>query len=1298
MSSSAWANSTTYYAKLTVGTSDNSPIGAGTVYASTNEKATSGEASVVGSASSDGKSAEVTVYGFAKANTGYAFKGWSTNADGSGTLTTGTTYTYTVKSSCTSNPPTDSSVIKTIYGVFAKIAYQPFDIVFSDGSYTVDGQSPKNITGLTEVTSLTLATTDETFIQWKITRIDGSVEKIKTNPYELTCIGKTDASGTISVEAEFMTADKVAVVSTKAELVTALANTAQYLKVQIDPAATITIPADEKVTVPSGMNLAVDGQLILEGELANSGEVTGSGTITAFKKLVTQTGANGDTPFETTSVVASNNKKYYKTTIGSLSGKISGTAPTCTVQNAAKVVRNGVTIAQCVWPSTVTPAVLCCTINSSKAVNCITGFLDPCYNTDAAKGMATVKDKATTQMLVLLATKKLDNSACSNGGLLAPVGNYQKLQGNFGTMDLAGATLTMSPSYIDNYTHTLLNGELSVTTLMYSGTLNCINLSSLSLSKLKEDYASVINIYDCNLGSTKVPKGYNGSNANKNKVNFYSSGDNIYSTSSNFNTLNQKSVYKIYGGRWSAKPAADYNGAGSDYDFYQTSDTDTSYSLKLKTDQTVVTFDDGSKYESLADAFVALSTMTASSAKMTMVKNATLANAVTIPAGKTVEIELDGCCITASNGFVINNGTFLIGDRRGNIAADGGRVITSSGNFLVNNGTAEITYGYYTGNVVLNGGELTTHYGRFTGNFSAATGVDKTVVANFRGGYFDKDVSSFLRAGYFRVSGYVGAFPKPAITTSWVSSNGGYWKVNAKLLSAADDAIYKTSSTTKESYTLANWKRRGEIISMVTPYFTYTIDVAVGFDRTTTKDDVYADIAKPSLGANELTDTVQAGGLYRVLSEQLAHPTSSLLSPASQKKYTDALTESTYKEMEFGVYSSKDVDKGTTANLRIDLCTGSSGTNIDNLRSVYALMSEYVVIGAGKTNQAMIQPESDKATFYATIAEAVAACEEGDTVKLCNNIDSTDEITISKAVTIDTNGMEFKGKFVAGTNYKMKLEETVLDIEKYLGKKHCTYTFELDAIPFTLPEVENATVTADPESPVAPNMEVTFTVKANDGYVFIDESTEKAFTKEITKGGKVEVPIDVTTKKKAYVPAEDPTDPTAEIKIDIVPTSGGEAQAVPVKVTELIVKDLVEKEIIKPDGEKPTAAEVSAGLNTTQANDLTVWQNVVMGVDGTTEANEFSTIGEKGVKVVDEEEVEVVVVKTPIEKFNPAGDMNVTVTYTLLRSNDGGVNWSEVKTGLTKPEFNLGAGELGTGDALWKFKAVFETSGGVELE
>lgn len=1279
MSSSAWASS--YYADLTVSCGS---TGDGKIYASTASTKSpiyqSEDMTVSGQKDNQSSAPTFTFYIYAKAEPGSEFTGWTVGDGVTVKETTSESTTATMKGA---NPAAKGTVTAN----FKKQTLPEFSVTFlapQNGSYMVDGASVGS-GGLTngpyiEAYTPTLVATAAdgyAFNGW-YTTTDGGATKTplsQESPYTASFIEAT------TVGADFVPCVKV---TTATELTTALKN--DYC---IEIPAGVTITLDSNATLTSGKTLIVNGELYLSGTFTNNGTITGGGAIITLKKLVTQGCASGDTPFETTCVVASYNKKYYKTSIDTMNGAISGNTPGCTVQNGARVVRNGAIVAQCGWPTDVTPAVLCCTVDPNKAVNHITGFLDPCYDADAAKGMATMKKNGqqTKQMLVLLATKTLNNSACSSAGLLVKIGNYNKLQGNFGTMDLAGSTLTMSPSYIDNYTHTLLNGGLSVTTLMYSGTLNCINLSSLSLTKLKEDYASVVNIYDCTLGTTKVPKAYNGKTENKNKVNFYSSGDNTYSTSSNFHTQNPTSVYKIYGGIWNGNPGNDYNGAGNDYGFYQTSEGASTYSLQLKTDKTVVKFDDGTEFDSLDAAFAAIPSLAASSVKMTMVKNATLASAVTIPNGKTVEMELDGCAITAANGFVINNGTFLIGDRRGNIAADGGRVITSSGNFLVNNGTAEITYGYYTGNINLTGGKLITHHGYFAGAVMAA---DKSY-SDLRGGRFVQNVSSVLQDGYYWTSGYVGPFPKPVVTMSWVSSNGGYWKVNAKLLSDADSKIYTTSSTTKESYSLDDWKRRGEIISMVTPYLNKSIDVAVGFDRAIAKDKVYAVVTEPGIvGTNEMTKNVEAGGLYRVLSEQLANPTNPYLQPSSQKSYSTALTSEetpVLKVMEFGIYSAKDSkeDNGTTANLRIDLCSGASGTDISKLKSDYALMSEYVVLGAGKTNQAMIQPKSGKATFYATVAEAVAACEDGGTVKLCNNIDSTDTITISKAVTIDTNGMEFKGTFEPGTNYKMTSEETVLEIEKYLGKKHCTYTFKLS---FTLPGVENGNVTSNPESPVMPDTEVTVTITPKDGYFFVDGSSSKSFSVTITTAGQqVEIPDGVDIRiKEAYVPAEDPTDPTAKITIKL-PT--GDA---PVKVTEDVITKMKELKVIS--SATPTAAEVSAGLNTTQENGRTVWQNIVMGVDGINETNEFATIGEKGVKVVDEKEVEIIVVKTPIDAFAPNGDMNVTVTYTLLKKGANDTEWKTEQEGLSIPAVDIVPSDLGTGDALWKFEAVFKTSGG----
>lgn len=152
---------------------------------------------------------------------------------------------------------------------------------------------------------------------------------------------------------------------------------------------------------------------------------------------------------------------------------------------------------------------------------------------------------------------------------------------------------------------------------------------------------------------------------------------------------------------------------------------------------------------------------------------------------------------------------------------------------------------------------------------------------------------------------------------------------------------------------------------------------------------------------------------------------------------------SSFQETALGVTTSKTENYGTTANVRVDLCTGSD----TSLTSVHAVMSEYVVLGAGQSNQAMIRPASGAATFYSTVAAAVNAVADGGTVYLCNDISSTDAITVSKACTIETNGMDFKGMIVAGTGYEVTETATTPNVEKMLGKVHRTYVVTMKAGP-----------------------------------------------------------------------------------------------------------------------------------------------------------------------------------------------------------------------------------------------------------
>ncbi len=113
-----------------------------------------------------------------------------------------------------------------------------------------------------------------------------------------------------------------------------------------------------------------------------------------------------------------------------------------------------------------------------------------------------------------------------------------------------------------------------------------------------------------------------------------------------------------------------------------------------------------------------------------------------------------------------------------------------------------------------------------------------------------------------------------------------------------------------------------------------------------------------------------------------------------------------------------------------------------------------------------------------------------------------------------------------------------------------------------------------------------------------------------------------------------------------------------------------------------TLAQKQAYLYVAEANGLKAWQNYAMGVDGTVAANAFDITYTKTNEAN-------IVLSTPIAAFNAPAGSGLTVTYTLMKSTDGGATWSKVATGLSTPTVSLPVTEIGTGDSLWKFKAVF---------
>ena len=123
------------------------------------------------------------------------------------------------------------------------------------------------------------------------------------------------------------------------------------------------------------------------------------------------------------------------------------------------------------------------------------------------------------------------------------------------------------------------------------------------------------------------------------------------------------------------------------------------------------------------------------------------------------------------------------------------------------------------------------------------------------------------------------------------------------------------------------------------------------------------------------------------------------------------------------------------------------------------------------------------------------------------------------------------------------------------------------------------------------------------------------------------------------------------------------------------------------DTNEDTVTKQNAYINNTvEANGLKVWQNYVMGVDGSNAANKLTTDYAVGAG-------EMITVKTPISAFNAPADSGITVTYRLLttRTPEADDSWTVFAEGAATPEFPVNLATQ-TGDTYWKIEAVFTGS------
>ena len=970
--------STTYYAALKAQVSGNSS-GMGKVYAGTSNSTPSASSYNASSSQSSNQSdtssgTKKTFYAFAQANDGYEFVGWSTSNNGSNASTSNP---YSVQVACSSS--TESSpTLTTVYANFKKKVLASFGITFettANGTYTVDDAAPANKTGLTEATSVKLASSDEKFLNWVINGTE-----VTANPYTVNCTANT------TISAVFLTADMVTSVTTLSDLTSALSN-AQYKKITIPSGTTIQIPNGTTVTVPSGKQLVMDGTLVVLGTLSNSGTISGNGTLYKVSQLITQ----GDVKTlynvkgEALGNVALRSNtgkpaKYRTTTVTANSPTVSGTV-SCTTSWGAML--NG----GAVYAITAqTPKALKVTLKTTACVNEIT----------AVTGTITGDIDVNGDYLLI-------QNCNLKGPIVVESSKYNRLRFS-GTIDLAGKKLTATSYQMSSsFTGLFVNGSIefcSSSNYLQQGHAAFFNCSSVALKGIKNGGATFY-FYDC--GSSGSPATisytyYSTTRTTDYRNAYYYCG--VYSYT--FSSGNDTDMSHVYAGSYSSDPTAYlYNVDEVEAVYNQTTKY---YDVREKREPTYVCVIGTTQYESLTEAVTAAG----NGAKIALTAAIDLTGTtLTVPSTKNITISLDKHTVTG--GKIVNNGTLTLVDltdaNQGTLGSD-----------IENNGTIDVTYGTYSGNILLNSGTFTTHGGVFTGTISAPSGVDLKEVANLRGGQFSKDPAAALRSDisaiYWGSPKYywVGMYPAPIITSTTYSGTDKAWKMD--FLSSADLALYQKQTDRSEFSSDADWRRRAELESSIHPYDNYPFDCALIFDRDVSSGSVTF-AGKTQMGVSESLDKdVSANTYYPVLAKRIL--------AQGYTPFTFKRTILEVKSATAGVKNNSTANNGVVCAVEAQLCTQSQNVP-GEFDKLYALAQVRYMLGGKK---AAID-RSGSRLAYDSLAAAMAAVQNGERILI--GADSSENVTLPGAgtFTVDPYGFAFTGTVSIPSTCFLKSQEEV---------------------------------------------------------------------------------------------------------------------------------------------------------------------------------------------------------------------------------------------------------------------------------
>ena len=956
--------------------------GSGTVYAATSSTAESSRqyskdgntTSGVDSKNSAGGSVG-TFYAYAKPDAGWKFVKWT---DTSGKLVSDSAEygSFTLTASSTK----DGTLTTEYQAYFEKEVLPSFNITFetsSAGTYTVDGAVPANKTGLEEATSVVLKSTDANFLNWLV---NGTV--VNDNPYTATCLADT------TISAEFLTADQVFSATTIADLTSALSNAA-YRKIIIPSGTTLTVAKGSTVTVPAGKMLVVDGMLYVEGSLKVSGTVNGQGKVAKHYMTVTQE----DTIYEPYGDV-----KYMKTSTISGSGSITGTID-CETGWSVKVMRGNEVIARSALSSS-QPAALVCPVDSSMAINYFTSGTVTGYDTLAKAIMGTGGNASKVAVQLADASMSLNDFPTGAGWRATSSG---KEQSKLGTkplrVDCAGFNCSTSFEQANSSGQCFAcyinckdfnKSSSGYFTNSKGQFINCASVKA-SINLNSEKYTSRAEIYDCGT-VTFASAGGSYDIVGKGGGYYYMSGG-PYKGRSGYNDTISKNI-RASGGCFTEDPT-DYKSTADLQvkkigDYWYVAE-----SFPEEPVQVTVAKVGESEYSSFEEAI----TKSASGSVIEITDSFELSGEITIPEGKTLEIELAGFDITG-NATIINNGTLIIGD--------GSNYENGKGDFqpsIVNNGTLSLCYGDFAGSIVLNTGSTTTFY---NGNFNGVLTVSDGAAVNLLGGCFKQSVESLLAEGYreLRVGSnfYAGKIFEAAVTDT--TKNGYEAAYTLKAVDSEIAKVYGYSNLRSEYTDDDKWYDHAATCASIDPFSSWTIDCTVAFDRAAKAGSVnfwymYDDYLDKDLAAGEvnrcMSPIITAHNSYQISYGRFIHndPVSSVTVAARNNTGDENAVNNlgTVCTIEMRIYQSTKTDE-----------------------NYLTLAQRRFTLGAG-TNKAMIRPETGAATFYPTISAAVAAVADGATVMLTQDCDEDVVLANVGTFIINPNGFEFTGTVTAGGDY-----------------------------------------------------------------------------------------------------------------------------------------------------------------------------------------------------------------------------------------------------------------------------------------